>query len=80
VEKIKAFMEEHVYPNEAVLEEWHSGPNKWQIHPLNDKLKEAAKRQGLWNLWLPAGGRGRVRAGGGGGSKMLTSIGLCVGG
>ena len=84
VVKIKGFMDEHVYPNEAVLEEWHSGPNKWKIHPLNEKLKEEARRQGLWNLWLPAGkggrgswGMGLKGWGGGGAISYVFNWGMC---
>ena len=28
---------------------------RWTIHPLQEALKEEARRQGLWNLWVPAG-------------------------
>ena len=27
---------------------------RWSVHPLQEQLKEAARAQGLWNLWLPA--------------------------
>ncbi|GAB4815191.1 hypothetical protein N2152v2_002237 [Parachlorella kessleri] len=52
--KLKAFMEEHIYPAEAVLGAHAHSDKRWTIHPLQEELKEKAKRQGLWNLWLPA--------------------------
>lgn len=27
---------------------------RWTIHPLQEQLKQEARRQGLWNCWLPA--------------------------
>ena len=26
---------------------------RWTVHPEEEKLKELAKKEGLWNLWLP---------------------------
>ncbi|MGE7216314.1 acyl-CoA dehydrogenase family protein [Priestia koreensis] len=53
-EKLTAFMEEHVYPNEARIEEsLNEQSTRWSIPPLMEELKEKAKQQGLWNLFLP---------------------------
>ncbi len=47
-------MEEHVYPNEARIEEsLNEQSTRWSIPPLMEELKEKAKQQGLWNLFLP---------------------------
>ena len=53
-----AFMDEHVYPNEARYDRETSGPNRWQPSALIEELKPKAKEAGLWNLFLPASERG----------------------
>ncbi|MCK9552374.1 acyl-CoA dehydrogenase family protein [Aquamicrobium sp.] len=52
-QRLLAFMDEHIYPNEAALLAHEHGPERWQTAPLIEKLKEKAKQQGLWNLFLP---------------------------
>jgi acyl-CoA dehydrogenase len=48
------FMEEHIYPNEMVFEEeLNRQENRWEIPPMIEELKEKAKAQGLWNLFIP---------------------------
>ncbi|MCP5080821.1 MAG: acyl-CoA dehydrogenase [Alphaproteobacteria bacterium] len=52
--KLLAFMDEHIYPNEAAMAEQHAGlENKWSNPPLLDELKAKARAEGLWNLFLP---------------------------
>ncbi|OUS31751.1 acyl-CoA dehydrogenase [Gammaproteobacteria bacterium 45_16_T64] len=52
--KLKGFMEEHIYPNEAAYaEQLHSAENRFAPLPLMDELKEKAKASGLWNLFVP---------------------------
>lgn len=43
-------------PAEPTLNAHATTDQRWTIHPLQERLKKEAKRQGLWNLWLPAGG------------------------
>jgi len=52
-EKLTAFMEEHIYPNEArhYREAEDLGP--WAVYPVVEELKPKAKAAGLWNLFLP---------------------------
>jgi len=52
VEQVKAFMDEFVYPNEALFEE-QVEQNRWETPPILQELKAKAKAQGLWNFFLP---------------------------
>lgn len=51
--RINAFMDRHVYPAEAqyLKEAEELGP--WAVYPTVERLKDIAKGEGLWNLWLP---------------------------
>ena len=53
-ERLKVFMDEHIYPREHDLEEFTSDQNNlWQYPDWYQGLKDEAKKQGLWNLFLP---------------------------
>ncbi len=52
-EKLIQFMDEYVYPNEAVYEEQlNNAENRSTIPPISEELKSKAKQQGLWNLFI----------------------------
>jgi acyl-CoA dehydrogenase len=51
--RLSAFMDEHIYPNEARDHEHTNGPNRWQPVPVIEALKPQARAAGLWNLFLP---------------------------
>ncbi len=54
LERLGAFMDEHVYPNErTVADQLNAQPTRWQIPPIMEALKRKARAQGLWNLFLP---------------------------
>jgi len=54
VRRLDQFMRERVEPAEP---DWHRRmaalDNPWQVLPIIDELKQAARAQGLWNLFLP---------------------------
>ncbi|MDX6704000.1 MAG: acyl-CoA dehydrogenase [Baekduia sp.] len=53
-ERLGAFMEEHVYPAEAVYEEQIRAAGDPHHHPaIMEELKAEARRRGLWNLFHP---------------------------
>jgi acyl-CoA dehydrogenase len=56
--RLLAYMNEHVYPNEARYYAETGGDNRWQPSALIEELKPKAKAAGLWNLFLPASARG----------------------
>ena len=51
-ERVSRFMDNHIYPLEK---EWYtfSREHLWEHHPKLEGLKELAKTEGLWNLFLP---------------------------
>ncbi|HEX7305020.1 acyl-CoA dehydrogenase family protein [Lentzea sp.] len=52
--RLLTFMDEFVYPAEAVLEQQlHDAADPWERQPVLAELKDEARRQGLWNLFLP---------------------------
>lgn len=52
--RINDFMEEKIYPNEKVYQQQlDEGGDRWQVPPVLEELKAEAKKQGLWNLFLP---------------------------
>jgi acyl-CoA dehydrogenase len=57
-QRLTAFMEQYIYPNERRYNEHCSGPDRWQPVPVIEELKPLARAAGLWNLFLPASERG----------------------
>ncbi len=55
--RVTAFMDQHVYPNEArfhaEVEENRRKGNAWVPTKVVEELKPKARAAGLWNLWLP---------------------------
>ena len=56
--RLRAFMDAHVYPNEARHDAEVEQPDRWQPTPVVEELKALAKAAGLWNLFLPESARG----------------------
>ncbi|MFD9464793.1 acyl-CoA dehydrogenase family protein [Streptomyces sp. NPDC060027] len=53
-QKLLVFMDEYVYPAEAVAEEQRALlASPWDTPAVVGELKAEARRQGLWNLFLP---------------------------
>ncbi|MGH3366016.1 MAG: acyl-CoA dehydrogenase family protein [Nocardioidaceae bacterium] len=52
--RLLAFMDEWVYPAEPRFEtQLAERPKPWTTPPVVEELKREARRQGLWNLFLP---------------------------
>jgi len=53
-ERLSAFMDSHVYPNESVYHHQVQDSGNPHFHPpVMEDMKAAAKEQGLWNLFHP---------------------------
>ena len=61
--RLKAFMDDHIYPNEA---KYHAQLNalahRFTTVPLMEELKSKARDAGLWNLFVPASHGGLTNA------------------
>ena len=70
--KLLAFMDEHIYPNEAKYYAHVRSDKRWEPVPIIEELKPKAKAAGLWNLFLPKSPRAP-----GGGLSNLDYAPLC---
>jgi len=52
-ERLAAFMDEHVYPNESAYHDEIAAGDRWATLRLIEDLKVKAREAGLWNLFLP---------------------------
>jgi acyl-CoA dehydrogenase len=52
-QRLRAFMDTYVYPNEEEYYRQLNEGDRWKIIPLVEELKEKAKAEDLWNLFLP---------------------------
>ena len=57
-DKLKDFMDRHIYPNEAKHAREIETSDRWQPTALMEDLKKKARLEGLWNLFLPHSPRG----------------------
>ena len=57
-ERLSAFMEEHIYPNETRYYKEAEELGPWKVAPVLDELKPKARAAGLWNLFLPESAHG----------------------
>ncbi|MCA0971967.1 acyl-CoA dehydrogenase family protein [Halobacillus litoralis] len=54
-QRVIAFMDEHVYPNERAFEhQLNQQESRWsEVPSIMEEMKAKAKEEGLWNLFLP---------------------------
>ncbi len=52
-ERVGAFMDEHIYPNEDTYAAQIDEGDRWQAPAILDELKAKARAADLWNLFLP---------------------------
>ena len=62
LQRTQAFFDANIYPNELrhaqEMDAFRRGGNAWQTPALVEELKAKARKQGLWNMFLPHEHRG----------------------
>ena len=53
IARVSAFMDKHVYPNVKTFEEQHAAGDRWVTPQIVHDLKAIAKKEGLWNMFMP---------------------------
>ena len=53
IARVSAFMDKHVYPNVATFEKQHAEGDRWVTPQIVHDLKAIAKKEGLWNMFMP---------------------------
>ena len=54
MERVRAFMEEHIVPAVPVYHQQSAAIDRWtEIPPVFDELKDKAREAGLWNIFMP---------------------------
>jgi acyl-CoA dehydrogenase len=51
--KLLKFIEDRIYPVEDDFYKHAQSTTRWTIHPEEENLKALAKKEGLWNLFIP---------------------------
>lgn len=53
IARVSDFMDTHVFPNVDTYEKQHEELGRWAVMPILEDLKQKAKAEGLWNLFMP---------------------------
>jgi acyl-CoA dehydrogenase len=53
LDRVTAFMDEHVYPAVPTYYQQMSEGDRWKVVPIVEELKAKAKKAGLWNFFMP---------------------------
>lgn len=51
--KLQTFMNENVFPKEQAFQDEINTGDRWKVSRIIEDLKEKARKEGLWNLFLP---------------------------
>ena len=53
VKRVSAFMDKHVFPNVETFQKQHEAGDRWTTPQIVHDLKAIAKKEGLWNMFMP---------------------------
>ena len=53
IKRVDDFMMKHLFPHEKKVYDFHQN-NPWKNYPELENWKKEAKKDGLWNLFLPS--------------------------
>jgi alkylation response protein AidB-like acyl-CoA dehydrogenase len=53
IRRVSDFMDKHIYPNVETFEKQHAEGDRWVTPQIVHDLKAIARKEGLWNLFMP---------------------------
>jgi len=53
IDRVSGFMDEHIYPAVPIYEAQQKEGGRWKVLPVLEELKAKAKKEGLWNFFMP---------------------------
>jgi alkylation response protein AidB-like acyl-CoA dehydrogenase len=53
IKRVSAFMDKHIYPNVETFTKQHEAGDRWTTPQIVHDLKKIAKKEGLWNMFMP---------------------------
>jgi acyl-CoA dehydrogenase len=53
IRRVTAFMDRHVYPNVDTFTKQHESGDRWTTPQIVHDLKAIARKEGLWNMFMP---------------------------
>jgi len=53
IKRVSAFMDKHIYPNVETFQKQHDAGDRWVTPQIVHDLKAIAKKEGLWNMFMP---------------------------
>lgn len=53
IRRVSEFMDKHIYPNIPTFEKQHAEGDRWVTPQIVHDLKAIARKEGLWNLFMP---------------------------
>ena len=53
IARVSAFMDKHVHPNVGTFQKQHDAGDRWVTPQIVHDLKAIAKKEGLWNMFMP---------------------------
>jgi alkylation response protein AidB-like acyl-CoA dehydrogenase len=53
IARVSAFMDKHIYPNVETFNKQHEAGDRWVTPQIVHDLKAIAKKEGLWNMFMP---------------------------
>jgi len=53
IRRVSEFMDKHVFPNVDTFQKQHDSGDRWVTPQIVHDLKKMAKKEGLWNLFMP---------------------------
>lgn len=53
LDRVRSFMAKHVRPAEPIYRKQDETGDRWKVIPILEELKEKARAEGLWNMFMP---------------------------